>query len=237
MNYYEILEVSTNASKEVIKNAYRALIKKYHPDSYTGNKIYAENKLKEINEAYEVLSDDNKRLLYDYDNGFKTDPNAPMPEVELYSQFSEYQKNNNKTENEVSDKKDDLKSKLIEIFKNKRNFAICVLLLFIVAFIFGFIISSPNNSKVKENQDEKVTESDDENDNKQDTKVDKNYNYNNYNNYNNFNKQNDYEPQNKNEYENSDTTINNKIDSNNDDNENENIIEDIPSENENTGIS
>ena len=71
MNYYEILEVSTNASKEVIKNAYRALIKKYHPDSYTGDKEFAQEKVKEINEAYETLIDDDKRLLYDYDNGYK----------------------------------------------------------------------------------------------------------------------------------------------------------------------
>ena len=80
MNYYEILEVSTNASKEVIKNAYRALIKKYHPDSYTGDKEFAQEKVKEINEAYETLIDDDKRLLYDYDNGFKIDPNAPKEE-------------------------------------------------------------------------------------------------------------------------------------------------------------
>ena len=48
MNYYEILEVSVNASKEVIKNAYRALIKKYHPDSYNGNKEFAQEKMKKI---------------------------------------------------------------------------------------------------------------------------------------------------------------------------------------------
>ena len=76
MNYYEILEVSVNASSEVIKNAYRALSKKYHPDRYKGDKSFAEEKLKEINLAYETLIDENKRLLYDYDNGFKIDPNA-----------------------------------------------------------------------------------------------------------------------------------------------------------------
>ena len=83
MNYYEILEVSVNASKEVIKNAYRALTKKYHPDSYKGNQEYAQEKMKEINEAYEILMDDNKRLMYDYENGFKIDPNAPKNEIEL----------------------------------------------------------------------------------------------------------------------------------------------------------
>ena len=59
-NYYEILQVSHNASKEVIEKAYKVLAKKYHPDlqtSYTA-KTYAEQRLKEINEAYNVLSDD-----------------------------------------------------------------------------------------------------------------------------------------------------------------------------------
>ena len=73
MNYYEILEVSTNASKEVIKNAYRALIKKYHPDSYTGDKEFAQEKVKEINEAYSILSDENNKVSYDSIAGVEDD--------------------------------------------------------------------------------------------------------------------------------------------------------------------
>lgn len=65
-NYYEILEVNPKASKEVIEKAYRVLAKKYHPDLYTGDKQrYAEKKIKEINEAYNVLSDDFLREQYD----------------------------------------------------------------------------------------------------------------------------------------------------------------------------
>ena len=63
--YYEILEVDKNASQEVIEKAYKTLAKKYHPDLQQGSmkQQYAE-KMKIINEAYEVLSDNYKRAQY-----------------------------------------------------------------------------------------------------------------------------------------------------------------------------
>ncbi len=65
-NYYEILEVSKNASKEVIEKAYKVLAKKYHPDlQEESQKKIAEEKMKLINEAYEILSDDERRKNYD----------------------------------------------------------------------------------------------------------------------------------------------------------------------------
>ena len=65
-NYYELLEVSEKASPEVIKKAYITLVKKYHPDLQPENeKKSAEKKIKEINEAYEVLSDKTKKESYD----------------------------------------------------------------------------------------------------------------------------------------------------------------------------
>ena len=65
-NYYEILEVDRKASPEVIDKAYKTLAKKYHPDLQDENNknIYAE-KMKEINEAYDVLSNDYKKTTYD----------------------------------------------------------------------------------------------------------------------------------------------------------------------------
>lgn len=67
MTYYEILEVVPHASQEVIKNAYRALAKKYHPDiqSDENNKQRSESAFKAITEAYEVLADIERRKEYD----------------------------------------------------------------------------------------------------------------------------------------------------------------------------
>lgn len=63
---YEILEVSENASQEIIEKAYKVLAKKYHPDLQAEeNKQEAEKHMKEINEAYEILGDEVKRKEYD----------------------------------------------------------------------------------------------------------------------------------------------------------------------------
>lgn len=65
-NLYEILEVSEKASKEIIDKAYRVLAKKYHPDlQKQEEKQEAEKKMKQINEAYEILSNEEKRKEYD----------------------------------------------------------------------------------------------------------------------------------------------------------------------------
>jgi molecular chaperone DnaJ len=63
-DYYDILGVSKNASKDEIKKAYRRLALKYHPDHAKGDKA-SEDKFKDINEAYQILSDPQKREQYD----------------------------------------------------------------------------------------------------------------------------------------------------------------------------
>lgn len=64
MDYYKILNVGKEASEEQIKSAYRSLSKKYHPDVNPGN-VEAEQRFKEISEAYAVLGDQAKRQTYD----------------------------------------------------------------------------------------------------------------------------------------------------------------------------
>ena len=63
-NYYDILGVSKSASQDEMKKAYRKLAMKHHPDRNAGNKE-AEKKFKELNDAYDVLKDDDKRAMYD----------------------------------------------------------------------------------------------------------------------------------------------------------------------------
>ena len=80
-DYYEVLGVDRNADANAIKKAYRKLAKKYHPDTNAGDPK-AEEKFKEVTEAYNVLSDDKKRKLYDqfghaaFDGGAKKEAPA-----------------------------------------------------------------------------------------------------------------------------------------------------------------
>ena len=64
-DYYEVLGVEKTATDDELKKAYRRLAKKYHPDANPDNKEEAEAKFKEVNEAYEVLSNPQKRKMYD----------------------------------------------------------------------------------------------------------------------------------------------------------------------------
>lgn len=64
-DYYEVLGVNKNATEDELKKAYRKLAKQHHPDANQENKKQAEEKFKEVQEAYEVLSDKQKRQMYD----------------------------------------------------------------------------------------------------------------------------------------------------------------------------
>ncbi len=77
-DYYKILGVSKTATEEEIKRVYRKLALKYHPDKHPNNPLsdLAEEKFKEISEAYEVLSDPYKRRQYDYSQGYSNTYNT-----------------------------------------------------------------------------------------------------------------------------------------------------------------
>ena len=73
-DYYEVLGIQKGANEDEIKKAYRKAAKQYHPDLHPGDKV-AEEKFKEVNEAYEVLSDSEKRARYDQFGHAGVDPN------------------------------------------------------------------------------------------------------------------------------------------------------------------
>lgn len=80
-NLYEILEVSEKASKEVIDKAYHVLAKKYHPDLQEGNKKKsAEKKMQKLNEAYEIIGNEEKRKAYDEELKFKREEERRIEE-------------------------------------------------------------------------------------------------------------------------------------------------------------
>lgn len=93
VNYYEILEVSEKASKEVIEKAYKALAKKYHPDLNHDKPKEAEAKMKQLNEAFDILIDDSKRANFD---------NILAKKRELEAQKNQYTHSYNNTSSNYS---------------------------------------------------------------------------------------------------------------------------------------
>lgn len=98
---YEILEVSENASPEIIEKAYKVLAKKYHPDLQDiGEKQKAEEKMKKINEAYEILGNAEKKIKYDKELKQKRENERYFQEQknEYYSENYSSNISNNNTE-------------------------------------------------------------------------------------------------------------------------------------------
>ena len=95
MNHYEVLGIRKNATQKEIKSAYIKLVKKYHPDVYPGDKSYADLKIKEINNAYDVLS--NPTLKQEYDETLNpTSTYSYTPPTYNTTYTSQYSYNNYK---------------------------------------------------------------------------------------------------------------------------------------------
>ncbi len=83
-NYYDILGVQPSASEEAIKGAFRRLVKTYHPDRNRDRRQWAESKFKTIHEAYQTLSDKDRRVAYD-----RIMFGGPPPDDPSYAKFYE----------------------------------------------------------------------------------------------------------------------------------------------------
>ncbi|WP_027624805.1 J domain-containing protein [Clostridium lundense] len=112
-NFYEILEVSRDATKDEIKKSFRNLAKKYHPDTNVNDKSLNE-KFQEINEAYSVLSDEKSRKEYDK-KIFKT--HDPLKNNKEKKKDDTYKK----TTGDIKDAMENLNSKFEEFFGFKAN--------------------------------------------------------------------------------------------------------------------
>ena len=90
-NYYEILEIDKKASIEIVDKAYKTLVKKYHPDLQEGSKkLECEEKLKLINEAYEILSNPDKREIYNQEIEFQSQQNRRDKDRNTYKHENKY---------------------------------------------------------------------------------------------------------------------------------------------------
>lgn len=162
MNYYEILEISRNASDEVIKNAYRALVKKYHPDK-NGNSLITEERMSKINEAYETLIDKEKRAIYDNELLFQEQEEKRLEEEKLYSNIINNKSFNEYEDLEIEESKKSLKEKFEALDEKgkKKVIGISAVIAFFAVFLLTFLITSlatPSTKKEKDTDTEDITE-------------------------------------------------------------------------------
>jgi hypothetical protein len=117
-DYYSILGISESASFTEIKNAYRKLSKKFHPDVNQGDK-YFEERFKEIQSAYEILSDSNKRIKYDSERTILRGNNARRNNDEYYSK----EENLKRQKEEIKKREEELKRKEEEFRRKEQTYS------------------------------------------------------------------------------------------------------------------
>lgn len=167
MTHYEILGVSKNASQEEIRNAYKKLIKRYHPDLYQGDKAFAERKTQEINEAYDTLSDSTKK--YDYDlsitpinrtTNYNYTPPKYSSEYNPYTSYNNYYKNrysssyNNNTSQQSNSnyyQKTDKREIIYDELSKKLGANLAVVLFIFIIYLIIFIATIMQFKSYKSN--------------------------------------------------------------------------------------
>lgn len=153
MNYYQILDVPANASQDEIKNAYRNMIKAFHPDYYRGNnKEFAERKTKELNEAYETLSNPLLREQYDRWLIHTSSPRREYTKQDYYNQQKKQSqrgtKQSNRQANEQTNKQaskqsteqSTSKSNSADNKHHKKNPLIIVLFILLVVILLSIAL-------------------------------------------------------------------------------------------------
>src|SRR5574344_1810721 len=153
---YDILEVSPKASKEIIEKAYRILVKRYHPDLQEAtNKEDAEKMMQKINEAYEILSNEDKRKKYDEKLEQQKQQKTLQNEID---QQDTMEKNNNwKEQSKLQEHEDKIREKYDNYYKqfeyrkkegiNTKDILAAVILIAIILVVFFIIWITPQGNR------------------------------------------------------------------------------------------
>lgn len=152
MNLYEILEVSETASKDIIEKVYKIKVKKYHPDlQKPEDRDDAEEKMKQINEAYEILSDNQKRKQYD-DMLAQERGKIEYNINKNYTYTNNMYQNPNVSQSEIfRQKNEEDMQEQIKTSANKLKIIIIVLIIVVtIDFISTAIYKYTNKDKIKE---------------------------------------------------------------------------------------
>ncbi len=150
MNHYDILGIKKEATKKEIKDAYKKLIKKYHPDVYPGDKSFAEKKTQDINLAYDILSNEQTKQAYDIEISTKTPPldyNYTPPKYNnpryysyqnyyTSSNFENYKKSQNINTTSQKNIHDEFSENILNKISIRKKLIILILIIFIYILLF-----------------------------------------------------------------------------------------------------